>query len=59
MIQLYSADGVDTVTHGMSPAAPELFQSAILMCGEIALVPTRFEVLMPALVEDMPLLLGE
>jgi len=59
MIQLYSADGVDTVTYGMSPAARELFQSAILMFGENALVPTRFEVLMPALMEDMSLLLGE
>lgn len=59
MIQLYAADGVDTVTYGMSPAARELLQSAILMFGENALMPTRFEVLMAALVEDMPLLLGE
>jgi hypothetical protein len=43
----------------MSPAARELFQSATLMFGENALVSTRFEVLMAALVEDMPLLLGE
>jgi len=43
----------------MSPAARELLQSAILMFEENALVPTRFEFLMAALVEDMPLLLGE
>ena len=41
------------------PAARELFQSAIPMFGENALVLTRFEVLMAALVEDIPLLLGE
>jgi hypothetical protein len=43
----------------MSPAASELFQSAVLMFGGNALVPTKFEVLMAALVEDMPLLLVE
>jgi hypothetical protein len=41
------------------PAARELFQSVILMFGENTLVPTRFEVLVAALGEDMPLLLGE
>lgn len=55
IIQLY----VYIVTYGMSPAASELFQSAVLMFGGNALVPTKFEVLMAALVEDMPLLLGE
>jgi hypothetical protein len=59
MMHLCAADGVDTVTYGMSPAAREVLQSAILMFGESAVVPTRFEVLMAALVEDMPLLLGE
>jgi hypothetical protein len=37
------------------PAAREQFQSAVLIFGENTLVPTRFEVLMLALVEDMPL----
>ena len=32
---------------------------AILMCGENALVPTRFEVLLATLVEDMSILLSE
>jgi hypothetical protein len=59
MVQLHVANDVHTVTYGMSPSARELFQSAVLMFGDNALVPMKFEVLMVALVDDIPLLLGE